>query len=179
MSVVVGASIVGVLLLAALAVLVWGLVSSTKVRGVDPDWLKRFSVASYRPMERLLSEDDIRFLRSQPGYVPGMEKVFRARRRKIFRLYLAKLRRDFGRLHLALRLMVLHAPQDNPELAKTLVKQKFVFLAGLLAVHVRLSLYALGLGWGGVDASGLVRILDTMRAELQNLMLAPAPVAAS
>ena len=176
MNVVVGAGVVSVLLLLALATLIWRLVSSTKIRGVDPDWLKSFSVASYRPMERLLSEDDVRFLKSEPGYEPGMEKALRAGRRRIFRSYLRTLGRDFNRLHLALRLMVLHAPRDNPELAKTLIKQKLIFTGGLALVHVRLSLYTLG--WGGVDVRGLVRTLETMRAELQNVMM-PTPAAAS
>ena len=105
MSIVVGMGIVGALVLIASALFIWTVASSTRVRGVDPDWLGSFSVATYRPMERLLSEDDIRFLKSQPGYEPNMEKVLRSDRRKIFRTYLRSLGRDFNRLHLALRLV--------------------------------------------------------------------------
>ena len=172
MSVVVGMGIVGALVLIASALFIWTVASSTRVRGVDPDWLRSFSLATYRPMARLLSEDDIRFLKSQPGYEPKMEKVLRSGRRRIFRTYLRSLGLDFNRLHLALRLVVLHSPEDRPDLAAALIKQKLLFFAGLVAVHVRLQLY--GLGIGTVDVSHLLATLDTMRSELQALV--PAPV---
>ena len=176
MNVVVGAGLAGILIVTALLVLVWRMLSSTKVRGVDPDWLKNFSVSSYRPMERLLHEDDIVFLKAHPGYEPGLDQKLRAQRRRVFRLYLNDLGRDFNRLHYALRLMVLHGPKDNPELAKTLIKQKLVFFAALFAVRVRIEFYSLGMG--GVDVSGLVSTLDAMRAELHGLMAAPLPAGA-
>ena len=172
MSIVVGMGIVGVLVLIASALFIWTVASSTRVRGVDPDWLGSFSVATYRPMERLLSEDDIRFLKSQPGYEPNMEKALRSDRRKIFRAYLRSLGRDFNRLHLALRLVVLHSPEDRPDLATALIKQKLLFFAGLVAIHARLQLY--GLGIGTVDVRDLLASLDTMRSELEMLVPVPA-----
>jgi hypothetical protein len=177
MNVLVGGGAVAAVLLTALVAIVWSLISSTKVRGVDPDWLKKFSVSSYRPMERLLDEDDIAFLKSQPGFEPGMEKVLRSQRRKVFRMYLRNLGRDFNRLHFALRLMALHGPQDNPELAKTLVKQKVLFFVGFLAVRMKLEAYALGVGT--VDVRGLVATLDTMRAELNSMLTSPVASSAA
>ena len=67
MNVVVGTSVVGSLLLIAMAGGIWRILSSTKIRGVDPVWLRNFSVSSYRPMERLLNEDDMAFLKAQSG----------------------------------------------------------------------------------------------------------------
>lgn len=173
LTVIGGASFVGALLLLAVVGLAWRLVSVTQVRGVDPDWIWKFSIETYRPMERLLSEDDIRFLRRQPGYVPGMERALRAQRRRIFRAYLRDLGRDFNRLHLTLRLLVLQSTEDHPELAKALVKQKLIFFTALTAVHLRLQLRAWGIG--SVDVRGLVEMLEQLRAELQRLM--PLPVA--
>ena len=97
MNVVVGAGVVAGLLLLCAVTLVWKLLSSIRIRNVDPEWLKNFSVSSYRPMERLLDEGDIRFLTEHPGYEPGMENRLRADRRRIFRLYLKNLGRDFAR----------------------------------------------------------------------------------
>lgn len=151
-----------------LAYLVWKLMSSTKVRGVDPAWHKDFSVEKYRPLERLLSEDDVRFLKEQPGYEPGMEKAFRRERRKVFRSYLKNLGQDFNRLHSALRLMVLYAPETEANLATKLVQQKAVFFAGLAMVHLRLCLH--GFGLGQVDVGDLVNTLAGMREALQSMV---------
>ncbi len=172
MDVVVGASVAGSLLVLSFALLMWKLLSSIRVRGVDPDWLQKFSTDFYQPMERLLSEDDIEFLKAQPGYEPGMEKMLRAERRKVFRAYLRTLGQDFNRLHLALRLIVLYSPEDRPDLAGILLRQKALFLAGLLAAHARLALY--GVGVDRVDVRGLVATLDTMRADVQAFLGAPA-----
>ena len=171
MTVIVGGGAIFTVLLIALVAMIWSLLSSTKVHGVDPDWLKRFSVSSYRPMERLFDEDDIAFLKSQPGYEPGMERELRSRRRKVFRKYLRSLGQDFNRLHYALRIMLLHSPQDNPELAKALIKQKLLFFAGFLTVRIRLEAY--GWGIGTADVRGLVATLDMMRTELNSMLASP------
>lgn len=152
---------------AAFAWFFWRLVSSARVRGVDPEWLKNFSTATYRPMERLLSEEDVEFLKSQPGYLPGMEKALRSGRRRIFRAYLRSLATDFNRLHLALRLALLESATDRPDLAAVLVRQKATFFLALAAVHLRLAMHALGLG--SVDVRGLVSTVDRMRMELAGL----------
>jgi hypothetical protein len=162
-AVAIAATLVG----AAFAWFFWRLVSSARVRGVDPEWLKNFSVARYRPVERLLSEEDVEFLKSQPGYLPGMEKALRSGRRRIFRAYLRTLARDFNRLHLALRLALLESPIDRPDLATVLLQQKLTFFLALAAVHLRLGLHTLGIGT--VDVRGLVSTVDRMQAELKSL----------
>jgi hypothetical protein len=172
MNVVVGAGMGAALFLLFATVLIWKMMSSIQIRSVEPEWLKNFSVSSYRPMERLLDEDDIKFLKEQPGYEPGLERRLRADRLRIFRMYLRNLGRDFNRLHYALRLIVLHATEDSPELAKTLIKQKIVFLMSFAAVHIRLELYRFGLS--GVDVRGLISTLDAMQQELHAMMSSPA-----
>ena len=122
-------------------------------------------------MERLLSEEDFRFLRTQAGYDPAVEKELRTQRRKVFRSYLRTLGQDFNRLHLALRLVVLHSPEDRPDLAAALIRQRLMFFVGLGSAHVRLTLHVLGVGT--VDVRGLVSTLDTMRLDLQSFRIAP------
>lgn len=173
MHLLLAAGIFGLILTLVAGWLLWKLASPARIRGVDPEWLENFSTASYRPMERLLSEEDVEFLRAQRGFEPGMDKALRAGRRKLFRAYLRSLALDFNRLHLALRLALLDAPADQPELGLILIKQKIVFYAALAAVHARLLLHTLGIGT--VDVRGLVATLEQMRAELRRL----APAAAS
>jgi hypothetical protein len=173
MSVVVGTCAVATILLLALVVLIARLTTATKVRGVDPEWLRGFTVSSYGPMERLLNEDDLEFIKSHPGYEQGLERKLRRRRIEVFRMYLSDLKRDFGRLHYALRLLALHAPQDDPELAKTLIRQRLAFQFGLTTVKFRLLLY--GVGIGRVEVGRLVDMLDAMQLELRNLAAVPAP----
>ena len=68
---------------------------------IDENWLNEFSIARYRPMERLLSDDDYRFLESQPAFNPRLEKKLRTERRAIFSSYLGYLAQDFERLYRA------------------------------------------------------------------------------
>jgi hypothetical protein len=53
---------------AVLAFLFRRLIAGPKSLPVSVDWINDLSIARYRPMERLLSEEDYRFLASQPGF---------------------------------------------------------------------------------------------------------------
>ncbi len=118
-------------------------------------------------MERLFSPEDYEFLAAQPGFTPRLARRLAAERRKIFRRYLRCLRRDFDRLYLATKLLLLHAAQDRPDLAVALFKQRLTFQFALAAVYCRLALQTLGLGT--VDARGLVSALQAMRDQLRAL----------
>src|SRR5438105_538368 len=65
---------------------------------IAPDQCLVLSLDKYRPMERLLQEDDFRFLANQPGFSPQLGRRFRTERRRIFRGYLRNLRKDFARI---------------------------------------------------------------------------------
>jgi len=132
------------------------------------------SLEKYRPMERLLQEDDFRFLAAQPGFSPQLGRRFRTERRKIFRSYLRNLRRDFSRLSSAFRILIVHSVEDRGDLAKSLMRMRVMFTLGMLAVEGRLLMHAAGLG--AVNVSGLVASLDTMQAQMR-LMLTPPQTA--
>jgi len=151
------------------------LVAGPKSLPVSVNWINDLSVARYRPMERLLNEEDFRFLASQPGIDKKMLRRMRAERRKIFRGYLACLSRDFSLVGAALRLMVMYSAQDRGDLAGILYKQQALFALGMLAVQWRLLLHACGLG--SVDVRGLVHAMESMRLELRQLI--PAETAAA
>lgn len=135
------------------------------------EWCNQFTVQRYRPMERLFSEDDFRFLATQPGYSPRIAQRLRAERRRVFLHYLRCLCRDFDRLHTAARFLLLDSPQDRPDLVMALFRQRMTFRYALLTVHGRLTLQ--GLGLGTVDVRGLVAAVEKMGNQFRELAAVP------
>jgi len=157
---------------AAFFLVVRKLASPSAVAPPTAEWLEQFSVARYRPMERLLDDADFAFVASHRGSGPALVRRLRAQRRKFFRGYLNLLRRDFQRIVLALELQLVHSPEDRPELAGVLLKQRAAFTLGLLQVETRLLLHACG--WGRVDVRGLLTALDSLRLEVRPMAIAGA-----
>ena len=79
----------------------------------DGDVSPNFSLDRYQPMGRLLDEEDLVFLKSQPGYRAEMGVRWRRERRRIFRLYLDELKDDFRRLHAQARELVAQSGADS------------------------------------------------------------------
>jgi hypothetical protein len=155
--------------------LVWvilRLVANSRVT-VDPKWLEAFSTDRYRPMLRLLSDDDNEFLLTNCGYSGSMIRRVRAERRRIFRAYLQNAVRDFNRIHHAARIMLLDSPVDRPDLAAMLTRQRIAFEANVLLVQYHLVLH--GLGLAPVDVRGLIRLLDSVKVNYDLLAPAAAP----
>src|SRR5688500_10251488 len=124
----------------AILLLVRKLAGPATISQCDPEWITNFSVARYRPMLRLLDEADYKFLAAQPGYSKKYISRLRAERRAIFRAYLRNLVRDFHRLHMAARMVLVYAPQDRPDLAMTLMRQRFLFTFAIMSIECRLLL---------------------------------------
>jgi len=143
------------------------LVSRHKEADADLEWCRDFSIARYRPMERLFVEDDYDFLAAQPGFHPRISRKLQTERRRVFRHYLRCLRRDFDRLSTAAKMVLVHAAEDRPDLATTLLKQRMVFRYAMLVVEFRLTLQTLGIG--KVDVRRLVSSLEAMRDQLRQL----------
>jgi hypothetical protein len=132
-----------------------------------------FSAARYEPMARLMSDEDLLFLKAQPGFRPEMGKKFSRERRQIFRLYLQELARDFHRLHAHARLIVASLPADHSPLVAMLIRQQLRFWYELAAIEMHLSFE-----WASaasIDARALVNALATMHAEISRVA---APTAA-
>jgi hypothetical protein len=151
--------------------------ASRQDSNVSADQLLAVAPEKYRPMERLLQEEDFRFLSSQPGFSPQLGRRFRTERRKIFRGYLRNLSKDFGRVSLACQTLVVHAADDRGDLAKSLIRLRVMFGLGMLAVEGRLLLHAAGLGT--VDVRSLVESLTAMQAQIQMLLTPPQTAMAS
>jgi hypothetical protein len=140
---------------------------------VTAEWINDLNTEQYRPMMRLLDSADIEFLRSQPGYTREMETKLRQQRCQVFRGYLRCLNSDFQRVCMALKLVMAQSEQDRPDLAGVLMHQQLLFATGMISLQCRLVLYRYGVCH--VDASGMVRAFDQMRAELCTLVPAAVP----
>jgi hypothetical protein len=155
-------------LLTCFALLFWRLASRFDAKSCTAEWLDRFSLKSYAPMERLLDKDDLAFLASQPGYRPEIGKRLMAERRKIFRAYLRMLVRDFNQLIGIGKLIVVYSNQDQQEFARSLERQQVKFYARVCSLHLQLALYPMG--WRAVDARSLLAALGAMRSKIEQLV---------
>jgi hypothetical protein len=143
--------------------------SSSQQFPVTTEWLDDLSVEFYRPMLRLLNQEDVHFLREQPGFTEDMAAKFRIQRCQVFEEYLKHLENDFKRICSALKVLMVQSKHDRPDLASLLLRNQIRFAYGIIMVQVRLECYRYGLG--SVDVSGLVKVFDGMRIELRTLML--------
>jgi len=114
----------------------------------------------YRPMLRLLSDDDLAFVASNAK----LQKALRTRRRDLFRGYLRCLTRDYAQLLGCVRAVMVHSGVDRPDLARALAKNRTLFAILICKVELRLALHATGIGT--VDVSGLVGALETLRSQV-------------
>ena len=122
----------------------------------------------YRPMVRLLAEEDTTFVASNKA----MARKLRAERRRIFRGYLDCLTKDYARLLNGIRLAMVRSGVDRPDLAQALAKNKILFTFALCRIEFRLLLHQAGVG--KVDVSGLVEAMDALRTQVS--FLTPAPL---
>jgi hypothetical protein len=123
-----------------------------------------FSLDRYAHLEGLLSDDDLRFLQSQPGFRPEMAKSWNRRRQEIFRAYLTDLKMDFARLHAMAREMAAHGGEESAPMISLLMKQQLAFWRVSTALEIRLTLQSLGIG--RVDLRPLLEVMNAMQADL-------------
>jgi hypothetical protein len=123
-----------------------------------------FSWDRYQPMGRLMAEEDLVFLKSQPGYRAEIGERWKRERRRIFRLYLAELKADFRRLHAHARELVAGSGVDSAALLEALMKQQFTFMMATTALEFRLALQWIGIG--RVDITPLIEMVEAMRVDL-------------
>ena len=131
------------------------------------EWLNEFSLESYRPMERLLNESDYEFLASQPGFHPSIARELRAERRRIFRIYLRSMIRDFNTLMSMAELMMVYSAEDRPDLARAIFRLRRQFYMRVIAAEMHLILSPLPLG--AVNAGRLIHSLGAIRDNIQQL----------
>jgi hypothetical protein len=126
------------------------------------------SAERYRPMLRLLSDEDINFVAANNA----LHRTLKSRRRKLFRSYLHCLTRDYGYLLAGIRSAMAGSAADRPDLARALAKNRALFALAVYKVEFRLALHSLGVG--KVDISGLVEAFEGLRAQVTVLSAAAA-----
>jgi len=120
----------------------------------------------YRPMLRLLSNDDLAFVSADSK----LQRQLRARRRVLFRGYLRCLTRDYAHLLACVRQAMVQSGVDRPDLARALARNRVLFALAICKVELRLGLHATGLG--NVEISGLVQALETLQRQVSVLSTA-------
>ena len=131
---------------------------------VPTDWTLELSVDRYQPMLRLLSEDDICFLHSQPGGSSALVKRLRRQRYQVFRSYLGSLQRDFHRGCDVLTFLLLQSQSDRRDIFRALFLSRVKFSLAVVRVHWRLLLYRWNIA--PVPAGHLMGLFECLRLEL-------------
>jgi hypothetical protein len=132
------------------------------------DWTPELSVDRYRPMLRLLADDDVHFLRSQPGVTPALVKRLRRQRYQVFQGYLASLQRDFQQACEALSHLAITSQTDRRDLLGALFASRVKFAIGVFRVRCRLVLYRWDVGEEPV--ARLVNLFEGLQLELLALV---------
>ncbi len=158
--------------LVALGLLSWQFVSRMRIlRTAEGSAPAAVSADRYRPMLRLLSDEDLEFVARNSS----LRRTLRSRRRELFRSYLRCLTRDYAHLLAGVRAIMLRSGVDRPDLAQALAKNRVLFVMAICKVEMRLTLHAVG--FGKVDISGLVDALEALRSQV-NVLGAAAPMTA-
>jgi hypothetical protein len=124
----------------------------------------------FRPMLRLLSDEDLRLLEGNKR----LRSRLQAQHRELFRGYLRWLTRDYGRLLAGLRQVVVQSGADRPDLVRAIAKNRILFALTISRIELRLALHATGAA--GVDVTRVVEAVEVLRTQVQ--ILSAAPVAA-
>lgn len=132
-------------LLVLVSTLAWVVVSSLRSRRPDVSpseltWVDQFSTRRYQLLERLATNGDFDWLRSQRGYRPVTEKELRVRRARVLRKLLADMEGDYRRLYDVAQYLVAVSGEDRSALAVELWQQRLTFRLALLAVHAKMML---------------------------------------
>lgn len=160
------------LFIAVLVLLVFGcigvqfLMKMRSLRSAEAGRSPLLGVDRYRPMLRLLSNDDLAFVAGDSK----LHRKLRSRRRDMFRGYLRCLTRDYAHLLAGVRHAMVQSGVDRPDLARALAKNRMLFALAICKVEFRLALHATGIG--NVDISGLVEALETLRGQVSVLVTA-------
>ena len=124
-------------------------------------------IHNYQPMRRLLDPEELRFLRSQPGFTRGMENELRRQRATLFCLYLASLEADFRDACEALKLAIIHSAIDRADLAGLVMQQQVRFRYRVSVLRVQVLLYRCGIG--NVEISRVFQPFEILRERLERI----------
>src|SRR5579863_1382867 len=162
------ALIAAALFLVALGALAWQVMPQVQIpRGAEANSLPVISAERYRPMLRLLADEDLNFVSANSN----LHRTLRTRRRELFRNYLRCLTRDYAHLLAGVRYAMVQSGLDRPDLARALAKNRTLFVLAIYKIEFRLALHAVGMG--KVEITGLVEALESLRSQVSMISAAP------
>jgi len=141
---VLGVLLVVLLTMAAVAHSVWQFFFWRPAE-INPEWLEEFTVARYQGLAKLFDREDFNFLQRQPGFSPELTARLRADRLKIARSYVDRLAHDVRQLLLIANQSLATATHDEGDFSAFLLKQEYLFAAGLVSIRFQLFLMRCGL----------------------------------
>lgn len=161
--------IVTALAAGVLAWIGWRLNRMLRPAAVDAGWWDRFHPEKYRPLVRLLDEEEIRFLRSQRSCHRRIIWRFRAERARICLRFLQEMKVDFDALQAVGQALII-ANRCSPGFHEELFRQRLRFSLAWWRVRAMLPLWRIGLIQP--DPAPLLETLDSSASAVR-LALAP------
>jgi hypothetical protein len=149
--------------IALLGPVVFRLFQPCSFNEIPREWLEEFNPSTYYPMQRLLSDEDFRFLARQPGFDLSLYRKLKRERLLIFRQYLRRLIVDFNRLYTATRTLISHQEEDHSDLAVKLVKLRVRFMFAVLSAECSYVLCCMG--FKTIVATAMLARLEDMSTE--------------
>ena len=133
--------------------------------GSDSLFLKNFSLTSYKPMLRLASQLDRKFLTATHG--DKLATCYRGIQRDLLREYLRDASRDFNRLYAIATAKAVRATSDPGDLSMALFEQQMTFILSVWGIEARL----LFDGWlpFGVDLKPLIAHLESLAQQTRDI----------
>jgi hypothetical protein len=104
--------------------------------GSDASFLENLSLVTYRPMLRLATQMDRKFLHAAHGEV--LAGCYRKIQRNLLREYLRDASKDFKRLHAIATAKTVRASSDPDELSTALFEQHMTFILLVWGIEARL-----------------------------------------
>jgi hypothetical protein len=162
-------SLVAVLLMMAV-VLVLALLSpkpgaAESSYGSDTSFVENFSLATYRPMLRLASQIDRRFVSA--AHSDSLGACYRKIQRGLLREYLRDASKDFNRLYAIATAKAVRATSDSGELSMVLFEQQMSFVLLIWGIEARLLLD--GILPFAVDLGALMGHLEGLAQQTREL----------
>jgi hypothetical protein len=132
------------------------------------EWEESLSIdlnRKYRPLQRLLGDPDLSFLRQHPAFRPEMEQRFRHNRLAISRMYLRSLATDFQLIQSAGRAIARHQGAGGARMLETLARREISFFLHMAAVLFPLCLVIVE--WRSVDLTPPLRVVLDLQSDVR------------
>jgi hypothetical protein len=133
--------------------------------GSDVSFLDSFSLGAYRPMLRLASQMDRKFLSSVHGET--LAGCYRKIQRQLLREYLRDASKDFNRLYAIATAKSVQAVSDPGDLSMALFEQQMTFILLVWGIEARLLFD--GLLPFAVDLKPLIMHLEALARQTREL----------